>query len=147
MARVSKVALKKIFLARGNYWCPIFSSTNLLYYEGVEIIYEMKLRMNIFYTKQKRWEFIGCLSRLPKHVFNCSVLSLHVKIYFTITIIHNYVMIINYDDESFQDPIFCSKFPWTREIISLKIIDNLATHSQKGRQSWSRIFGNFRILY
>jgi hypothetical protein len=31
-----------------------------------------------------------------------------------------------------KTPFFCSKFPWERERISPKIIENLGTRSQKG---------------
>jgi hypothetical protein len=32
--------------------------------------------------------------------------------------------------QEFKTPFCYSKFPWTREIISLEVIDNLDTHSQ-----------------
>jgi hypothetical protein len=43
--------------------------------------YQMMLRVNFFYTNQKRWEVIGCLNRLPKNAFNCFVHSLPVIIF------------------------------------------------------------------
>jgi hypothetical protein len=37
----------------------------------------------------------------------------------------------------------CSKFPCIRESASLKVIDNLGQHSQKGSPPWPR---DYRIL-
>jgi hypothetical protein len=57
---------------------------------------------------------------------------LPLKTLIIITIIMMMMMIIIIMMQNSKIPFCCSKFPEPHERISLKIIDNLGTHSQKG---------------
>jgi hypothetical protein len=103
MARVPKVP-REIFLACGMYCCPSFSPTKLgiLWSEYIYIyVQAYRLYMIIitakwsyewkfFYTKQKRWDVIGCLNSLPNEAFNYFVLSLPAIIFKITIMIYKY---------------------------------------------------------
>jgi hypothetical protein len=52
-------------------------------------------------------------------------------IMYTIIMVYNIIIILMMVQDS-KIPFFCSKFPWARERISLKNINNLCMLSQKG---------------
>jgi hypothetical protein len=95
------------------------------------------LRVNNVYTNQKQWDVTGCLNRLPKNAVDCFVLTLSLSTS-PYNIFYNKnsdITIINTCGARLQDTFCCSEFPWARERISPKIMDNLATRSQKVSQA------------
>jgi hypothetical protein len=88
-----------------------------------------------FSSTKKWWDVTGSPNVLTKNALNFFVLFLPVLIFNKTIIICNYnfcIIITSNDDATLQDPICCSKFPWAREIISPKTIDNFGTGSDKG---------------